>query len=448
MDKYIEQFQLVKSQLLLPIFSDFIKYDEIQEYKKNSGKTYRDRLYPLELTYQTYLFQATSKDKSDVNSLIFLDKYFKNKAYEAEQLEILLKKQAELNKINMPKAKGAPKKKFVKIHKSKTQQISLNTASLNTAKHNFPLQVMISSFKSTQVKGEDVKYWNGHRVFIVDGTTLLTQDKKELREHFMPDNVKNEGVLPIVKLEGMIDFFSGTLVDVAIDNYRSSESRMLKTMYDNIPVGTIVLGDDLYSSYGHFTYASSRNTHIIACGKHKRNDFLKKKISNNEELVEWRIRQQHRPLWFNEEDNLPSNITVRKIRYLDPKSSKEKVIYTTLLDHIKYNILDIIALYERRWDIELCFRDIKVELDLEYLRGHSVDMVLKEIYSHLIVYNIINIIIYSAFKSERAVFSPLREKIQTLYTKYKTEYYNLDKQGRTYSRKSTGRISKSNSQQL
>ena len=51
--------------------------------------------------------------------------------------------------------------------------------------------------------------------------------------------------------------------------------------------------------------------------------------------------------------------------------------------------LTIAVLYRDRWTAELRLRDLKTTLGMDVLRGQSPDIVRKEIYMHLLAYNLI-----------------------------------------------------------
>jgi hypothetical protein len=65
------------------------------------------------------------------------------------------------------------------------------------------------------------------------------------------------------------------------------------------------------------------------------------------------------------------------------------VLVTTLLDPEKYPASPISQLFLQRWSVELFFRDLKTILKMEHLRCQSPAMVQKELFMHLIGYNLI-----------------------------------------------------------
>ena len=62
---------------------------------------------------------------------------------------------------------------------------------------------------------------------------------------------------------------------------------------------------------------------------------------------------------------------------------------TTLLDHKQFPEEAFAELYRRRWLAELFLRDIKIAMNMDVLRCKTPDMVDKELYMHLIAYNLV-----------------------------------------------------------
>jgi hypothetical protein len=69
---------------------------------------------------------------------------------------------------------------------------------------------------------------------------------------------------------------------------------------------------------------------------------------------------------------------------------------TTLLDSKTYPDEALIALYMRRWKIELFFRDIKTTLGLDVVRCQTPAMVEKEIWMQAIAYNTVRALMLEA----------------------------------------------------
>ena len=69
---------------------------------------------------------------------------------------------------------------------------------------------------------------------------------------------------------------------------------------------------------------------------------------------------------------------------------------TTLLDPKLYPAEALVALYARRWRLELCLRDLKTTMGLEALRCKTPDMAEKELLAYLVAHNLIRCVIAEA----------------------------------------------------
>jgi phosphatidylethanolamine-binding protein (PEBP) family uncharacterized protein len=87
---------------------------------------------------------------------------------------------------------------------------------------------------------------------------------------------------------------------------------------------------------------------------------------------------------------IPETLTIREIK------SHGKVIVTTLLDPKEATRKEIAELYTKRWLIEVDFSFIKTVLQMDVLRCKTPDMVRKEIWVHLLAYNLIRTVMAQA----------------------------------------------------
>jgi hypothetical protein len=89
---------------------------------------------------------------------------------------------------------------------------------------------------------------------------------------------------------------------------------------------------------------------------------------------------------------LPETLTVRELRVsvADPGCRVQAlVLATTLVDGTAYAKEDIADLYHQRWQAELDLRSIKSFLGMEMLRCKTPAMARKEVWMHLLAYNLV-----------------------------------------------------------
>jgi hypothetical protein len=72
------------------------------------------------------------------------------------------------------------------------------------------------------------------------------------------------------------------------------------------------------------------------------------------------------------------------------------VVVTTLLDAEEVTALDLAELYRARWNAELDLRSLKQTLQMDILRCKTPELVRKEIWTHILAYNLIRAIIAQA----------------------------------------------------
>ena len=96
---------------------------------------------------------------------------------------------------------------------------------------------------------------------------------------------------------------------------------------------------------------------------------------------------------------MPAQITVRILRFtaaIRGFRHRRVTLVTTLLDPKTYPAEQLIALYARRWRLELCLRDLKTTMGMERLRCQSPAMVEKELLAYLLAHNLVRALMAEA----------------------------------------------------
>jgi predicted RNA-binding Zn ribbon-like protein len=75
---------------------------------------------------------------------------------------------------------------------------------------------------------------------------------------------------------------------------------------------------------------------------------------------------------------------------------KELIVVTTMCDHDSYSRDDILDLYHERWHAEIDLRSLKTQMKMEVLRCKTPEMVRKEIWAHLLAYNLVRTVMAQA----------------------------------------------------
>jgi hypothetical protein len=126
---------------------------------------------------------------------------------------------------------------------------------------------------------------------------------------------------------------------------------------------------------------------------HRRADFRKGvRLGKDDHLVVWKkpssIKSVDRPTY----NTLPASITVRECRFRVAQAgfrTRSVVVVTTLLDPEQASREDLASLYRARWNNELDLRSLKSTMQMDELRGRTPDSVRKEVWAHVLGYNLI-----------------------------------------------------------
>jgi hypothetical protein len=195
---------------------------------------------------------------------------------------------------------------------------------------------------------------------------------------------------------------SGAIIKVIWGSLLHHDLRLLRALWDQLKKGDILLGDRAFGEYTTLAGLPQQGVDVVARLHHRRKvDFRKaQRLAKNDGLFVWtKGYQQSEILSATEWAQLPAQITVRIIRFtatIRGFRSRRITLVTTLLDPKLYPAQQLVALYVRRWRLELCLRDLKTTMGMEQLRCKSPDMVEKELLAYLVAHNLIRCVIAEA----------------------------------------------------
>jgi hypothetical protein len=243
--------------------------------------------------------------------------------------------------------------------------------------------------------------WCDRRVWLVDGTTCSMPDTRDLQKTFgQPSGQKKGCGFPVARVVALFCWASGAVLEAAIGPYRRSELALWRSLWERLSPGGIVLGDRFYCTFYDFVGVLRRGCDAVFRLHGRRPAHPGRGLQDRQ--VDWlrptwnaRPRGMTRIEWLR----LPTRLTVRLVGFsveIPGFRSRSITVATTLLDPVAYPAERIAALYRDRWLVELRFRDIKTTLRMKVLRARSADVVCKEIYMHLIAYDLIRALMWQA----------------------------------------------------
>ena len=194
----------------------------------------------------------------------------------------------------------------------------------------------------------------------------------------------------------IIALATGVVLDLATGPYagkETGETALFRELWDRLEPGSIVLGDRVFGSFFGILGLSQRGLDgLFRMHQRWRYDFRRgRRLGVEDHVVVW--AKPDRPDWMDEATYLDAGwLPVRELRFRVVQPGfrvDELVLVTTMVDAWRYTKEELADLFLKRWNIELDFRSIKCALKMEVLRCQSPEMVEKEIWMHLLAYNLI-----------------------------------------------------------
>lgn len=241
--------------------------------------------------------------------------------------------------------------------------------------------------------------WKGkYHPKLIDGFTFTMPDSEENQAKYPQQKGQKPGVgFPIARAVAVISLATACVMDLAFGPYKgkeSGETALLRTIFGSLRPGDIAVMDRYYCSFMLIALLSNQHTHICARKHHLRHsDFRRgKRLGKYDHLIEWTRPQ--RPKWMEEETyaQIPETLLLREIRFsVVERGRRTKVIdvITTLTDAEEFSKQEIADLYGYRWDSELDIRSIKSDLNLGHVRCKTPSMVIRELWTTILGYNLI-----------------------------------------------------------
>lgn len=248
--------------------------------------------------------------------------------------------------------------------------------------------------------------WKGRRVYMFDGTTVTMSDTAENQAAYPQIPTQRPGLgSPIARVGAIISLSCGTIISLGFCRYAGKgqgEVSLLRRMWDILAPGDILLADRLMANWAGIVMIQQRGLDLVSRlnKANRKADFRKgKRLGKGDHIVQWRKPSTIRSLDWKTYHSLPDFLTIRetRIRAKQPGfRSKSIIIVTTLLDPNQTTKEDLAFLYRQRWNNELDLRSIKSTMQMDDLRCKTPELVRKEVWTHVLAYNLIRTIMAQA----------------------------------------------------
>lgn len=247
--------------------------------------------------------------------------------------------------------------------------------------------------------------WKQRRVYVYDGSSVTMPDTPENQLAYPQPIVQKPGLgFPLARIAAVFSLACGAVLDVGICRYAGkgqSELGMLRTLWSLFLPGDVLLADRLMCSWTEMLMLKQRGVDCVChFTSHRKADFRRgKRLGQGDHVVKWPKPGKPRSIDREAYDVLPEFLMIRECRVRIEQPGfriKSLVVATTLLDANEFTKDDLAQLYRARWNAELDLRSLKQTLQMDVLRCKTPEIVRKELWTHILAYNLIRTIMAQA----------------------------------------------------
>lgn len=238
--------------------------------------------------------------------------------------------------------------------------------------------------------------WRGRAVKLIDGTGLSMPDTEPNQTVYPQPESQAVGVgFPLTCMVVVTCLATGAVLDAANGPYSgkgSGELGLFRSLSAAFQPGDLVLADALYCNYFLICTLTQDGVDMLF-EQHgaRRTDFRRgRSLGPRDHLVRW--PKPARPAWMTREQyaQFPDELELRETKV------RHQVLVTTLADHRRVDKPALSELYARRWNVELDLRSLKTTMGMDTLHCQTPEMNEKELWVHLLAYNLIRMLMVQA----------------------------------------------------
>ncbi len=355
-------------------FTDTLTEANIREVLQQQGVEYRDRMFNPVTTIWGFLSQVLSEDHSCRDAVS----------------QVIAHRAACGETVCSP-----------------------NTASYCKARSRLPGEVLSILAKRTaeelQQSVPDPWKWNGRSVYIVDGSHVSMPDTAENQAEYPQPRTQKPGLgFPLARITVLLSLATGACHDLGVAAYRgkgTGEKSLLRKMFDKLQPGDVLLADALFDDYYLAWDLCQGGIDLVAHAQYERVGIQTLESTPDGDLIVWPRPTRPHDMTKEEYRHYPKTIVMRQVT-VDPsensRSESFKVVTTILAKSIDGK--QIGDLYDRRWAGEVDLRSIKISMQMDILRCKTPDMIRKELWAHLLAYNLLRTVM--AVAAEQSDIEP------------------------------------------
>jgi hypothetical protein len=231
--------------------------------------------------------------------------------------------------------------------------------------------------------GEPGVFFAGLRVASLDGSAF---DAKPTAENLAAFAVPAGGVLPQIRLVALAECGTMALLGAAFDSIAVGERELVTRLLGRFAPGMLVLADRGFPSFELWRDAAATGADLAWRVSASFRLPLIERLDDGTYLSQLRGRKK--------KDRVTVRVVEFSVKDADTGISEVFALITTLLDPAGHPAADLARLYAARWQVELLFKILKVEVRESgaVLRSKTPSMVRQELWGMLCCYQAVRLV--------------------------------------------------------
>src|SRR3954447_22621834 len=276
---------------------------------------------------------------------------------------------------------------------------SPNTASYCNARGRVATGVLRTLTQRTarelQAGAADEWKWKGRSVFLADGSHVSMPDTPENQAVYPQPPTQQPGLgFPLARVVVLLSLATGACHDLAMAPYEgkgTGETTLLREMYGALRPGDVILADALFDNYFLICELRDRGIDVVVRAQYQRVGSQALESRPDGEILLWRRPNKPRGMTGQQYRRYPETLLMRQLAVdaRDKNNRAEQFHVVTTILGASIDGGQFGDLYERRWEGEVDIRSIKSTMQMDVLRCKTPEMVRKEIWAHLLAYNLL-----------------------------------------------------------
>jgi hypothetical protein len=287
---------------------------------------------------------------------------------------------------------------------------SESTSAYVQGRNRLPLEVLEWARQTVHQETETwlagFAQWKGYYVRLLDGTTFRMRPYGDLAERYgQSNNQYGFSYWVIVRAIAAFDLMSQTVVSITVAPFASGENHLVWDLLQQEPSKKcIYIGDRIFGIYSVMQTFRAVSQDAIVRLMEARARAIVKRVGQRplqpgeSRLIDWQPSRQDQSI-----AHLPTTPVSGRLLYIRLTKPGFRpldiYLFTTLLDDERYPLVELCALYQQRWQVEVDFRHLKTTMDMETFDVRSANLFRKELEAGLLAYNLVRALMCRAART-------------------------------------------------